>query len=109
MKILKGDKVKVLIGKDKGRDGEVLRVLPQARQIVVKGINLFKKHVKSTKTQKGGIIEKERPILVSKIMLICPSCQKTARVSYKIDKAGSKSRHCSRCQAVITTKVASSK
>jgi len=101
MKIKKGDKVEIIIGKDKGRSGEVLRVFPKAGEIVVKGLNLFKKHLKPTQGQKGGIIEKERALQASKTMLLCPHCQKKIRVSYQIDKSGQKSRFCRRCQSVI--------
>jgi large subunit ribosomal protein L24 len=102
MKILKGDKVKVLIGKDKGREGEVLRVFSKKSTIVVKDLNIFKKHVKATKDQAGGIIEKERPLLVSKVALICPECKKTTRVGYLIDKSGEKNRICKKCKEIIT-------
>jgi large subunit ribosomal protein L24 len=102
MKILKGDKVKVLIGKDKGREGEVLRVFTKNSTLVVKDISIFKKHIKATKEQKGGIVEKERPILVSKVALICPECKKTTRVGYLIDKSGDKNRVCKKCKSVIT-------
>lgn len=102
MKILKGDKVKVLIGKDKGREGEVVRTFPKTNKIVVKGMGIFKKHVKATKDQKGGIVEKERPILVSKVALICPECKKTTRVGFLIDKSGEKNRICKKCKAIIT-------
>jgi large subunit ribosomal protein L24 len=101
MKIIKGDKVKVLLGKDKGRTGEVLASFPKKNSVIVKDINKFKKHLKSTKEQKGGIIEKERAIMVSKIALICPSCQKTTRVGYKIDKSGEKYRVCKKCKSLI--------
>ena len=104
MKIQKGDTVKVLLGKDKGREGEVLAVFPKKESILVKGLNLFKKHVKPTQGQKGGIIEKERALHSSKLMLICPSCKKAARVSYQLDKSGSKYRVCQKCKAVLTTK-----
>lgn len=106
MKILKSDKVKVLIGKDKGRVGEVIRVFPKTNKIVVKGLNLFKKHLKASQNQKGGIIEKERPLLASKVILVCPNCQKTTRVAYQIDKTGSKYRICKKCQSLLTSKAA---
>lgn len=101
MKIIKSDKVKILIGKDKGRTGEVIRSIPKKMQVVVKGLNLFKKHVKPTQNQKGGIVEKERPLLVSKVILICPNCQKAARVSYQRDKSGNKYRICKKCQSIL--------
>lgn len=105
MKILKKDIVKILIGKDKGREGEVIRAIPSKMQVIVKGLNLFKKHIKpSQANQKGGIVEKERAFVVSKVALICPSCKKVTRVGYQIDKTGSKYRVCKKCQAIITTK-----
>ena len=104
MKIIKGDQVTILIGKDKGRSGEVIRSLPKKQQVVVKSLNLFKKHLKSQGNQKGGIIEKERPLDISKVILICPNCHKTTRVAYKIDKAGDKSRVCRRCHQIIAAK-----
>lgn len=104
MKIIKSDKVKILIGKDKGRTGEVARAFPKKNKIVVKGMNLFKKHVKPSQNQKGGIVEKERPLLVSKVALICPNCQKTTRVGYEIDKSGTKYRVCKKCKTPISSK-----
>ena len=103
MKILKGDKVEIIIGKDKGRSGEVLHVFPKAGKIIVKGLNLFKKHIKPSQGQKGSIVEKERAILISKTMLLCPSCQKKVRVAYSIDKNGEKSRICRKCKSIIST------
>jgi large subunit ribosomal protein L24 len=103
MKILRGDKVKVLIGKDKGREGEVSMSYPKKNTLLVKGINMYKKHLKATKDKKGGIIEKEKAIGISKVALICPSCQKTTRVAYSIDKAGEKNRICKKCKAIISS------
>ena len=105
MKILKGDKVKVLIGKDKGREGEVLKSFPKKSSIVVQGLNIFKKHVKPSQGRPGSIVEKERPLHISKVMVICPECKKTTRVGYKIDKSGNKYRICKKCQAVLTKEV----
>lgn len=104
MKIIKGDHVKVLIGKDKNREGEVVRVFAKKGTVVVKGINLFKKHVKGSQNQPGRIVEKERPMLASKVSLICPSCHKTARVGYQIDKQGEKYRICKKCKMLINAK-----
>ena len=105
MKIIKGDKVKVLIGKDKGREGVVLKSFPKKSTVVVKDLNIFKKHIKPTQDKKGGIVEKERPLYISKLMLICPECQKPTRVGYKIDKSGAKYRICKKCKAIIKTVV----
>ncbi|OGL53554.1 50S ribosomal protein L24 [Candidatus Shapirobacteria bacterium RBG_13_44_7] len=104
MKIIKGDQVKIKIGKDKGRTGEVIRVFAKERTVVVKGLNLFKKHLKPQNKQKGGIIEKERPLAVSKLALICPNCQKITRIGYQVDKTGDKFRICKKCQGVIQSK-----
>jgi len=103
MKILKGDKVQVLIGKDKGREGEVVKSFPKKSTLVVKGLNIFKKHIKPTQNQPGKIIEKERPLYISKLMLICPECKKPTRVGYKIDKSGQKYRICKKCQSIINS------
>lgn len=105
MKILLHDKVKVLSGKDKGRDGEVILTSPKSRSVVVKGINIFKKHLKATKDRPGSILEKERAIAVAKVALICPHCQKVTRVGYQLEKTGEKNRLCKKCHAVITTPV----
>ena len=105
MKILKGDNVKILIGKDKGREGIVVKAMPKKDKVVVKGLNLFKKHIKPSQGKPGSIIERERAILVSKVALICPSCKKTVRVAYQIDKSGEKSRICRKCKSMLTTPV----
>ena len=101
MKILKGDKVKILIGKDKGREGLVVKSFPKKSSLVVKDLNIFKKHVKPTQGKPGSIVEKERPIYISKVALICPECKKTTRVGYKIDKSGEKYRICKKCNSII--------
>lgn len=103
MKIIKKDLVKILIGKDKGREGEVIRAIPKKMQVIVKGLNLYKKHIKPSQNQKGGIVEKERALAVSKIILICPQCKKTTRVGYQIDNAGDKYRICKKCHSMLTS------
>lgn len=102
MKLIKGDHVKILIGKDKGRSGKIIRTLPKKGQVVVEGLNKFKKHLKpSASGQSGRIIEKERPLDSSKVILICPHCQKPTRIAYQLDKSGNKYRLCRKCQSVI--------
>ncbi len=105
MKILKGDKVKILIGKDKGREGEVVKAFPKKDQVLVKGLNLYKKNIKPSQGKPGSIIEKERAIGVSKVALICPNCKKTIRVAYEIDKSGEKSRICRKCKTILSSPV----
>jgi large subunit ribosomal protein L24 len=105
MKILKGDTVKVLIGKDKGRSGSVITGFPKKNTVTVKGLNMFKKHIKASQGKPGSIIEKERSLAVSKVILVCPNCQKTTRVGYEIDKSGDKYRICKKCKTIIQNKV----
>jgi len=102
MKILKGDKIKVLIGKDKGREAEVVAAFPKTGKIIAKGLNIFKKHVKASNGQKGGIVEKERALLASKTILICPNCQKAIRVKYIVTKNGKRERICRKCSSPLT-------
>ena len=98
MKIKKGDRVRVLTGKDRGKDGNVTRVLPAAGKIIVDGVNVAKKHQRATKaTMQGGIIDKDMPLPVANVAIICPSCGKATRVGYKIDGDGTKVRVCKKC------------
>jgi large subunit ribosomal protein L24 len=107
MKIKKGDKVKVIAGKDRGREGTVDQVLPKIRAVVLPGINLYKKAVRPKKEgDKGGIVDVARPLNVSKVMLVCPKCHKPTRVGYQVsdkvkNKKTAKLRICKRCQELI--------
>lgn len=101
MKIKKGDLVKVLVGKDKGRTGIVQRVLMKKQMVVVDGVNIYKKHQKADAYgQKSGIVEVIKPVDVSNVMLVCPSCKKTTRVGLMIE-GGKKYRVCKKCGAKI--------
>jgi len=100
-KIRKGDKVVVLAGKDKGRTGEVLRVLPKDDKAVVRGVNQVRRHQKQTQSQEGGIITKEAPIHLSNIALMDPKDGKPTRVGFKIQKDGTKVRVAKRSGEVI--------
>ena len=102
MKILKGDQIRVLIGKDKGRSGEVIKTFPKTGKVIVKGLNLFKKHLKPSRGQKGGIVEKERDYQASKVIVLCHGCQKPIRIAYTIDKNGHKLRLCRKCKTPLT-------
>jgi len=101
MKIKLGDQVKIISGKDRGKDGKVLQSFPKLNQVVVEKVNKLVKHLRpQKKSEKGQKIEFFAPLAVSKVMLICPSCQKPTRVKYKL--SGSvKQRLCKRCQAVV--------
>lgn len=101
LKIKKGDKVKVLRGKDKGRTGVVEKRTAQKNQILVSGINVVKKHVKAQGEKKpGGIVEISKPLDLSKVMLICPKCKKVTRVGFEIS-GKTKKRICKKCKEVL--------
>ena len=101
MKLKKGDNVIVLSGNDKGKTGEVLEVMPKQEKIVVKGVNIRKKHVKPRKQgEESGIIPVECPIHMSKVNVVCPKCGKTTRVGYVMENE-KKFRICKKCGAVI--------
>ena len=101
MKIKKGDTVKVLSGNDKGKTGEVLTVIPKTEKIVVKGVNVRKKHVKARKQgEESGIIPVECSIHSSKVNVVCPKCGKATRIGYVIEK-GEKVRVCKKCNAKL--------
>ena len=101
MNIKKDDKVIVLSGKDKGKQGEVMVADPKAGKVIVKGVNVATKHQKPRQQgQEGGIIKVETPIYVSKVQLVCPKCGKATRVAHKISD-GKKTRVCKKCGAEI--------
>ena len=101
MKIRKGDNVKVLSGNDKGKTGEVLEVIPKTEKIIVKGVNIRKRHVKPRKQgEEGGIIPVECAIHVSKVNVVCPKCGKATRIGYETEK-DQKVRVCKKCNSKI--------
>ena len=101
MNIKKDDKVIVLSGKDKGKQGKVLSADPKAMKVVVEGVNVATKHQKPMKQgQDGGIIKVETPIYACKVQVVCPKCNKGTRVAYKIEN-GEKSRICKHCGAAL--------
>ncbi len=94
----KDDQVEVIAGKDKGRVGKILKVIPADDQAVVEKINMIKRHTKPTEmNQQGQIVEREAPIHVSNLQLICPECTKTGRVGKKFLEDGTKVRFCKSC------------
>lgn len=97
MKVRKGDQVQVLAGKDLGKKGTIMRVLPEKDRVIVDGVNMAKKHQRPTKaTQQGGIIDKNMPIHVSNVALVCGNCGPT-RIGFRFDDAGLKIRICRKC------------
>jgi large subunit ribosomal protein L24 len=91
-KIKKGDKVVVITGRDKGKQGEVLRVLRADERVLVQGVNMVKRHTAPSQLSPGGIVEKEAPLHISNVAHIDPKSSKPTRVGYKIDKDGRKTR-----------------
>ena len=100
-KIRKGDKVVVLAGKDKGRTGEVVRMMPKDDKAVVRGVNMIRRHQKQSQTQEGGIITKEAPIHLSNIALADPKDGKPTRVGFQVQKDGKKVRVAKRSGEII--------
>ena len=101
MKIIKADKVKIIYGKDKGREGKIDRVYKKQNKVLIEGINIYKKHIKkSEQTPQGGVVEVPRPLDASKVAVICPKCSKPTRIAIKREK-GKKLRICKKCKSVI--------
>ena len=101
MNIKKDDKVVVLSGKDKGKEGKILSADPKALKVIVEGVNVATKHQKPRKQgEEGGIIKVETPIYAAKVQLVCPKCGKGTRVGHKIAD-GKKVRVCKKCGAEI--------
>ncbi|HVX16622.1 MAG TPA: 50S ribosomal protein L24 [Acidimicrobiales bacterium] len=102
LKIRKGDRVQVLTGKDKGKEGVVSRVIPERNRVIVDGINVARRHQKARNmNEPGGIIDKDMPIHVSNLALISPKDGRPTRVGYKINDDGTKVRVCRRTGAEL--------
>ena len=103
LRIRKGDKVKVLTGKDRGKTGKVIHVYPRIERVLVEGVNMVKKHLrKSQQNPTGAIVKKELPIHISNLSLLDPVSSKTTRIKTLVATDGSKQRAGARSQAVIT-------
>jgi large subunit ribosomal protein L24 len=101
VKLKKGDRVKVIAGKDLGKDGVIMRVIPEKNKVIVEGVNIAKKHQRPTRaTMQGGIIDKDMPLNASNVALICGSCGAT-RLGYRFDDVGKKIRICRKCKADV--------
>ena len=102
LSIKKNDTVLVMTGKEKGKRGRVISVYPSKDRLLIEKLNIIKKHMKPTKKYaQGGIIEKEAPIHVSNVMLICPKCSKPTSIGTSILQDGRKVRACKKCREVI--------
>lgn len=101
MKLKKGDNVKIVIGKDKGKSGKVEKVFSKEGKVLVEGINLFKRHLKARlQNQKSEIVTISKPLPVSNVALVCPKCNLITRIGYRVEK-DKKVRICRKCQAEI--------
>ena len=102
-RIKKGDTVTVLSGKDRGKTGKVLRVWPEQGRALVERIN-FLKHFerRSQQNQSGGVIEREGPLALSKLALVCPRCRQSSRVGWSLSPQNGKQRICRRCNEVFS-------
>lgn len=101
-RIQRDDLVQVRTGKDRGRRGQVRQVLPKQERVVVTGINMIKRHVRATQIgQPAGIIEREAPLHMSNVAVVCPECDQAARVAFRVRADGVKIRVCKRCDADI--------
>ena len=102
MSIRKDDTVIVLSGKDKGKTGKVLSVMPKDRKVIVEKVNIVSRHTKPRQEgQEGGIIKKEAPLYACKVMRVCPKCNKPTRPASRVGKDGKKVRVCKKCGAEI--------
>ncbi len=99
LKIKKGDKVKVMVGKDKGKEGVVEKVSTKERKVLVGGVNLYKKHARASQGRKAGIIDVVRPLPVANVAFVCPLCGKPTKLSYKYQPA--KTRICRSCKGAV--------
>jgi large subunit ribosomal protein L24 len=101
MKLIKGDMVKIVSGKDRGKTGAIIRVLPESGKVIIEGLNLVKKHSRPRKQgEKGQMVSVPRPLTASKVMLVCSSCKEPTRVGGRMEGAR-KVRYCKKCKAKI--------
>ncbi|MCA1944923.1 MAG: 50S ribosomal protein L24 [Desulfovibrio sp.] len=102
-RIKKEDKVMVIAGKDKGKIGKILRILRKKEAVLVEKVNMVRRHTKGNpyRQQAGGILEKEAPLDISNVQLMCPACTKPTRVGYKLMEDGKKVRFCKKCNEVM--------
>jgi large subunit ribosomal protein L24 len=101
--VRKNDNVLVTTGKDRGKRGRVLKVLPTTNRVVVEGVNMIKRHTKPNPQRqiKGGLVEREAPLHASNVQVVCPECGKATRIGRKILGDGRKVRICRKCEGVV--------
>jgi len=102
MKVVKNDTVLVVSGNFKGKKGKVLKVFPKEQRVIVEGVHFIKRHTRKTqKNPQGGIVEKEAPIHVSNVLVVCPKCGNPARVGRKVLQDGKRVRVCKGCGEML--------
>ena len=102
LRLKKGDQIVVLRGKDKGKKGKIDRVLAKEGRVLINSLNLVKKHVKPQGEKKpGGIVQIAKPLMVSKVSLVCPKCHQSTRIGFQIGKDKNKHRVCRKCGHLI--------
>jgi len=101
VRLKKGDRVKVVAGKEKGKTGKILKVVADKDKVVVEKLNFVKKHQKPDAKGKGGIVEKEGHIHISNVMLLCNKCEMGVRVGHKVLEDGKKVRVCTKCHEIL--------
>ena len=102
MHVKKDDMVKIIAGKERGKTGKVLRVFPTTNRVVVESLNVIKRHTRPTQLNpEGGIVEKEAPLSISNVMLICGSCNEPTRTGIRLLEDGTKTRFCKKCDASV--------
>jgi len=101
--VRKNDNVLVTTGKDRGKKGRVLKVLPAKNRVVVEGVNIIKRHTKPNPQRqiKGGVVEREAPVHASNVQVVCPECGKATRIGRRILGDGRKVRICRKCEGVV--------
>ncbi|MCD6246195.1 50S ribosomal protein L24 [candidate division WOR-3 bacterium] len=102
LKLKKGDKVIVIRGKDKGKSGKILAVMPTSKRAIVEGVNMIVRHQKARKAEEqSGLIKKEAPVSIANLKLVCPNCGEPTRVGYMILENGKKARICKVCGEML--------
>jgi large subunit ribosomal protein L24 len=100
--VKKDDQVMIIAGKDKGKSGKILRVIPDKGRVLVENLNMIKRHTRpSQRNSTGGIIEKEAPIAISNVQLLCQGCNKPVRTGIRTLEDGSKARFCKKCNEIV--------
>ena len=101
--IRKNDNVVVTTGKDRGKRGRVLKVLPEKNRVIVEGVNFIKRHTKPNpqRNVKGGLVEREAPLHASNVQIVCPDCGRATRIGRRVLGDGRKVRFCRKCEGVV--------